>query len=601
MKRRMRSPLVVALALALALACTPPPPKHPPVVRFGFTPRWAYQPWISKDISTGGDTFDFVGGFEQRDIPVGVVVLDSPWETNYNTFVPNERRYPNFEAMVENLHGRGVRTVLWITQMHNEASFDLEVGGDVYMGPADGFHEAKRRGLFVNDGQVYDWWKGFGGGIDFFNDEALAFWHEKQARVLKVIDGWKLDFGEEYLRTSAQKETPATQVPVKTKQGQKTLQDYSEAYYRDYLQHGRAVRGEGFLTMVRPYDRSYGFPGRFFATKEDCPIGWVGDNRRDWVGLEDALDHMFRSARAGYVTIGSDLGGYLDFDDLQVVGGPRIEFSQTNFARWTAMSALSPFMQLHGRGNLTPWTVPERADETVALYRYWSKLHQQLVPYLYSLGEHAYRGRGAVTLRPVGDEASWPKDYRYHLGDALLVAPILDDTGRRDVALPEGARYFSWWDDAAAPLSGGQVLRDLDFTDRARIPVFVKEGGILVAEVKDGSTRLGSAAHAGLVTVLAWPAAEETSFTVYEDTSAWTVSVRQGQARLEAAPTGAVLQLWSEAAPTSVAVDGVALSPRASKVALDAASDGFVPVPGSKLFWVKVPGKPSGAVTVTWN
>ena len=52
-----------------------------------------------------------------------------------------------------------------------------------------------------------------------------------------------------------------------------------------------------------------------------------------------------------------------------------IPFDPLNFARWTAVGALTPFMQLHGRGNLTPWTVPDHADETVALYRYWAKLH----------------------------------------------------------------------------------------------------------------------------------------------------------------------------------------------------------------------------------
>jgi alpha-glucosidase (family GH31 glycosyl hydrolase) len=56
------------------------------------------MPWISKDISTRDDTRAFVAGFRERDIPVGVVVLDSPWETNYNTFVPNPTRYPDFEA-----------------------------------------------------------------------------------------------------------------------------------------------------------------------------------------------------------------------------------------------------------------------------------------------------------------------------------------------------------------------------------------------------------------------------------------------------------------------------------------------------------------------
>ncbi|MDP1916193.1 MAG: glycoside hydrolase family 31 protein [Myxococcales bacterium] len=595
-----------AVALALCLGCTPPPEK--PVERFGFTPRWAYQPWISKDISTGADTFDFVGGFEARDIPVGVVVLDSPWETDYNTFIPNPSRYPDFEAMVENLHGRNVRTVLWITQMLNDGSFDLEVGGDTYAGPADGFNEAKRRGLFVNDGTTSIWWKGTGGGIDFFNDEAKTFWHAKQERVLKVIDGWKLDFGEEYLRTGAQLMTPATDVIVKTKQGDKTLQQYSEAYYEDFLTHGRAVRGDQFLTMVRPYDASYGFPGRFFAKKEHTPIGWVGDNRRDWLGLQDALDHIFRSAKAGYVTISSDLGGYLDVDDLNVTG-PKIPFSQTNFARWTAMSAMSPFMQLHGRGNLAPWTVPERADETVTLYRYWAKLHVQLVPYLYSTGEAAYRGKGEVTLRPVGDEASWPNDYRYHLGNGFLIAPILDDTGRRDVPLPADARYFSWWDEVGTPLNGGTTLSNVDSTDRARIPIYVKEGAIIVADVKDGSTRLGTSAHAGMLTVLTWPGPSETSFTVYEDTSSYAVTVRKawarpasdGQVKLDAVKTGAFVQVWSDSPPTSVSLNGAALTARASKDELDGAADGFFVVPATKFFWVKVPAKASGAATVTWN
>src|SRR5687768_859474 len=70
-------------------AALPDPKPH--------TPRWAFRPWISKDISDGPDTYAFVKGFEDRDTPVGVVVLDSPWETNYNTFVPNPKRYPDFK------------------------------------------------------------------------------------------------------------------------------------------------------------------------------------------------------------------------------------------------------------------------------------------------------------------------------------------------------------------------------------------------------------------------------------------------------------------------------------------------------------------------
>ena len=95
-------------------------------------------------------------------------------------------------------------------------------------------------------------------------------------------------------------------------------------------------------------------------------------------------------------------------------------------------ATLSPFMQLHGRANLTPWTVEQTNDEIVNLYRYWSVLHHELVPFFYSLTKEAHAG-GPMPLRPIGEEASWPGDYRYTLGDAFLVAPLLDGTGKRDV------------------------------------------------------------------------------------------------------------------------------------------------------------------------
>lgn len=66
--------------------------------------------------------------------------------------------------------------------------------------------------------------------------------------------------------------------------------------------------------------------------------------------------------------IGSDIGGYLDFDDTAPVPQPgSIPFDTLVFARWTALGAMTPFMQLHGRANIAPWTVPDHVDETVAL------------------------------------------------------------------------------------------------------------------------------------------------------------------------------------------------------------------------------------------
>ena len=543
------------------------------------TPRWAFRPWISKDISDGPDTRAFVSGFRERDIPVGVVVVDSPWATHYNTFVVNETRYPAFPAMVDELHAQDIRVVLWTTQMVNRTGFDIETGGDKYVGPSPNFEEGKRCGFFVDHGGDVLWWKGNGAGVDFFNPDAVAWWHRQQDNLLMdaKIDGWKLDFGEEYLADT-----------VETVAGVMDRQAYSEAYYADFYAYGASRRGiKDFVTMVRPYDRSYGFPGRFFARREHAPVGWVGDQRRDWIGLTDALDEMFRSAAAGYAVLGSDIGGYLDHDD-EALAGPAIPFDTLVFARWTALGALNPWMQLHGRANVAPWTVPDHVDETVALYRYWATLHDQLVPWWYSLAQKAQRDPKGTIMRPIGELATWTGDYRYTLGDDLLVAPILDASSVRDIALPAG-RWFDWWQPGAAALDGNRTLAAYAMPERDRIPLFVHEGAIIPATVGSAVTGLGTARPDAL-TVLAWPATAISTFElVDEDDAPTTIHASTAGIDLSRTLRPTYLRIRRDTAPTGVTIAGTAATMVADAAALDAAERGWFYDAAAHWLWVKVP------------
>lgn len=557
-----------------------PPPIH--------TPRWAFRPWISKDISDGPDTYAFVDGFETRDIPVGVVVLDSPWETHYNTFVPNPNRYPDFEKMVADLRAKDIRTVLWVTQMINVAGFDLEPGGDIYDGPSPNYEEALTCEYFVNDGALYGWWKGTGSGLDFFDPNARAFWHRLQDPLYAMgVAGFKLDFGESYI------DSPT----IETDAGPKTLQEYSEKYYEDFYAYGSAVLGsDEFVTMVRPYDKSYEFEGRFFARPEHAPVSWVGDNRRDYVGLEDALDHIMRSAAAGYVVIGSDIGGYLDKDDVNL-GAPAIPLDAGNFMRWTAVGAMTPFMQLHGRANITPWTFPEQADEVTATYRFWAKLHEAMVPFFYSVAEGDYAGTGPSMIEPIGAEADWPGDYRFLLGGAFLVVPVVDDTGTRSIEIPGDATYYDFLDPAADPIDGGTTLASVDVSDPTRIPVFVREGAIVPLDVVDDVNGLGTSASSGALTMLVFPSVSETSFSLVDsDEGATTISAVGGamvRVSMSRALSPVIFRVRADAAPTAVDVDGAALSDVQTQAGLDAASSGFFFDAPTRTLLIKVPS--SGA------
>jgi alpha-D-xyloside xylohydrolase len=347
--------------------------------------------------------------------------------------------------------------------------------------------------------------------------------------------------------------------------------------------------------MVRAWDESYQFAGRFFARKEHAPVAWMGDNRRDYVGLADALDEMFRSARAGYVVLGSDIGGYLDLDDKDLLG-PHIPFSQEVFARWTAVGAMTPFMQLHGRANITPWTVPERPDETVVIYRYWAKLHHQLVPFFYSLTEEAYAGR-ATLVAPVGTETEWAGDYRYTLGNAFLVAPILSASGRRDIKLPAGDQWYDFWELGGAARAGGTVVSSYDATDRKKLPLFIRRGALIPLAVEDDSTGLGTAASLGKLTVLVFPTASESRFALHEQNDSVTqITAREDGAAAEVtlsqAVRGVLLRVRREAAPAMVKLGGVALAAQTNRAGLDAASQGYFFDSATKGLWVKLAAAP---------
>ena len=611
-RRSLTFALTPLLALALVPACSSdeaapgdpsddvreecfPGPHEPEAEVPLHTPRWAFEPWYSQDYSTAEETLDIVQTSLDHGIPVGVVVLDSPWETNYNTFEFDENpgRYPNAEGFVRELGDKGVRVVVWMTQFINSASFDLEKRSTVeYESPSPGYELALSCGFFVNDGEEYAWWKGRGASIDFFNPSAVAFWHSLQDKVLDLgVAGFKLDFGDSYIRHET----------IQTHIGEVSHQEYSEAYYADFYRHGVHKRGRDFVTMVRGWDESYDFEGRFFARPEHAPVVWAGDNTRDWAGLIDALDTSFRSVAAGYVVVGSDIGGYLDRDDKNMLG-PEIPFDSLVFARWTAVSALMPFMQLHGRDDLMPWSVPEDTEASLAMYRYWANLHHGLVPFFYSLAEETYAKRAPGIMRLFADEPSgWNGDFRYWLGEAILVAPIIDETGVRDIPLPEGHRFYDWWTPEADAIEGGTVLESYS-VPFDRLPFFVREGAIIPFHLDSDVVFEHGALAKDKLTVLVWPSAEKTSFTLHDEDDETTGIEARSESGTTTVTIGRTLRptlfrIRTGKAPTAVEVDGKAVTESDSLQALFASEGGYVYEEATRSTWIAVPAK-DGETTI---
>jgi len=101
--------------------------------------------------------------------------------------------------------------------------------------------------------------------------------------------------------------------------------------------------------------------------------------------------------------------------------------------------------------------------------------------------------------------------YQYMFGEALLVAPVYDNTGKRKVYLPEGFRWYDFF--TGEVLEGGQVVT-ADTTDLMKLPLFVKEGSII--PLQDKRQWMDHGEKYDHLELLYYPGAKGT-YTLYED------------------------------------------------------------------------------------
>jgi alpha-D-xyloside xylohydrolase len=194
----------------------------------------------------------------------------------------------------------------------------------------------------------------------------------------------------------------------------------------------------------------------------------------------------------------------------------------------------------------------------------------------------------------VGELGSWAGDYRYHLGEALFVAPILDATGKRTVAIPAGGMAYDFWAPAADPIAGGTTVGADYSTDIAKIPLFFRAGAIVPMNVEDDATGLGTKASTGKLTVVVFPGTKASTFRLHDEDDAVTTIGAQASAggatvTLSRALRETLLRVRAETKPAKVTVGGQDAPERADRAAFDAAATGFFYEAATRSAWVRVP------------
>jgi len=415
-------------------------------------PKWALRPWKWRDACVAGkfseldgikmnaDVVDDITNYEKLGFPKGVYLIDRPWAEGtygYGNFNWDPNRFPNGDRMIQALHDRGWRVVIWGAPWAlGKADFEL--------GP-----EAKAKGLVIGDRN-----------LDYTNPAAVAWHREKIEAFLRRsgVDGWKLDRGDEYNPSSRH------DIYADGRDGLSVHNDYVRLYIKTYYDATAAVRGDDFLLMARP-----GYTGTTawsITWGGDIPgaihQGRVGTDK----GLRSAIISLQRMAFLGYPVWGTDTGGYAGFKDREV------------FARWLAFSAFCPLMEIGGVGPHEPWAMPEKPfydEEMIRIYRRYTQLHLRLLDYTYELAERA-AATGDPIVHPLVFD--WPDDPQvknrwdeYLYGPALLVAPVWEQGRReREVYLPAGEWKDLW--NPSRTFQGPATIKVEAPLDR--IPVFIR-------------------------------------------------------------------------------------------------------------------------------
>ncbi len=398
-------------------------------------PHWAFAPlhWRNANVS-GEEVLEDARTMRALGVATGVMWVDNPWQSAYNSMQPDSATFPDWDGMVDELHALGFRFMAWTTPYVEDTD------------PEHAWYEAE--GWLVQDQLLFS---DFGDLVELTNPDAAEAWAGRVSAARdRGIEGWKLDYGEDVqlgLFGSRLKWSFANGEDERTMHHQFATY-YHEPYVTPYdeagMLLGRAgvMGGQTVTDVIWPGDLDNGFE-RWDDVEDDQLL--VG-------GLVSAIHGGTGLSVSGYPFYASDTGGYRG-------GRPTKE----SFIRWMEYAAILPIWQYGGAGhNHNPWDFTAYDDsqfdqETLDTFLRYAELHTRLWPY-YQNQVTTMLETGVPIVLPQGlrePDGGAHSETDFFVGHALFVGTVID-AGQSSWhgALPAG-EWVHWW---SGELLSGEVV-----------------------------------------------------------------------------------------------------------------------------------------------
>lgn len=270
---------------------------------------------------------------------------------------------------------------------------------------------------------------------------------------------------------------------------------------------------------------------------------YVGDLTADFAGLRAGIERVF--TKSALVA-----GPFNEFTGYDMQHPP----SEEAYFRRLHWGAMQMVMEQDCVWDCDPWgsRYATYSEALLSAYRYYSWLHTELVPYLYSYDYLMYE-----TGQPVFRDSD-PTNYTTKLGDEIFVAYVTQPgVTVLPITLPAGD-WIDYWNDAQVYDGRSTIHHPVPL---GREPIFVRSGAIVPMQVSRDYTGHGTRASSGSLTVLVYPSG--TSSFSYRDAGNWvtfTSSLVGTTLTLNAAPAASQPLLYRigrwPSEPVSVGVSG---------------------------------------------
>ncbi|MGW7354192.1 glycoside hydrolase family 31 protein [Streptomyces sp. NPDC054784] len=430
-------------------------------------PHWALGHQHARwGFGTEREVRRIAAGYRERGLPLRALHLDIDHLDGHRVFTVDRRRFPDLPGLASELRGRGTRLVSIV-----DPAVKAEPGDAVY-------DAGTAVDAFVRDGRGREvhgvTWPGRTAFPDFTDPKVRKWWGQLYAeRLAQGFAGVWHDLNEP---TSF----AAFGEPTLPRSSRHALEGRGGDHREAHNVYGLAMAEAAYhgLLELRPEQRPFLFSRSGWAGMQRYGGACSGDVTTGWSGLRASLSLALGLGLCGVPYSGPDVGGF--------TGTPSPEL----YLRWFQLGAYLPLFRTHAAklaGRREPW---EFGPEVLEGARAALARREELLPYFVTLAHLAHR-TGAPYVRPLWwqhsrDRALRDCDDAFLLGDALLVAPVLEKGARRrSVRLPRGR----WYDTATGRAYEGPARVELD-APLGRVPVLARAGAAIPVVGADGGIEL---------------------------------------------------------------------------------------------------------------